>query len=1411
MNISGTYDIKRKVGISVLMGLLSLIFAPFGITSTLGEVTIDIPWSLVLPILVAMAYGWQYGTIAGLTGGALFPFLLWANNGWANLFTSLVFLCIYILSGFLNDTSFIKKIHKISFRLIVIILPSILILCFYYIFLFNTALSFNPPFWAQQTIQKIPDEILYSFAIKDSINILILVLVAESLFRLPFVCKILGLPAAEKMRENNKIFVASVLTAIFIWLLFAGLSFSLLKLTHTFFNNYSTLALLVIVSCGIFVSRMIFRFSESQIIIQSELNSSEKKYRELFEANKDGITIFHILPDGNLSNFIEMNEAAGAMLGYTKAELLKMKASDLEIESTDEKLNQRIQDLQTKGFSSFETVIKHKDGGNVPVEISVIRLNNDYPPVLMNITRDITERKLAEEKLKESETKYRQLYEFNQMPIAIFDVDTLNFLSVNNAWVAKYGYSKEELLSMTTLEISPESELERVKQSVRQISNGLENVGEYLHKKKNGQIIKVEIFRYDLVFEGKNAKLVFANDITEHTQAEEALQNSMQLLEKTMSSLLDAVFIIDAETVKIIDCNPAASTIFGYSRQEMLGKTTAFLHVDETSLDDFRQHLYSDMETTKEFMFLPEFRMKHKDGTVFFSEHSVVPLKNKHGQRIGWVSVVRDISERKQAEEELIKSKERYALVIDASEQGIWDWNVETNEVFYSEQWKKMIGYQDHELKNDFSTWVEHLHPDEREFCQQAVSSYLSLPDKHFVLEFRFRHKDGTYRWIHNKAASLKNNNGKVIRMFGAHTDITERKLSEAIFKDIVEKNPISIQILDMDGYPIQVNSAHTNLFGVKPPAGYSVLKDHQLLSLGFDEFFGRIKKGEVVYLPDTFYNVHDVDPSFPDSPVWVKAVGFTLNDNNGKPEKIVLMHENITERKNAEALLNDIIENNPMSIQIVDKKGYTLSENPAFIQLFGSVPPPEFSIFEDLKSKNPELENLIVRLKNGEIVHLPDTYFNAHDTVTEAPDIPLWIRALIFPLNNSKGKPGRFVFMHENITESKISEQELIKAKEKAQESDRLKSAFLANMSHEIRTPMNGILGFAELLKEPGLSGDEQQKYIRIIEKSGTRMLNIINDIVDISKIEAGLTKINLVETNINEQVEYLYTFFKPEVEAKGIKLSFKTTLSAKEATIMTDREKVYAILTNLVKNAIKYSKEGIIEIGYTRVEAQCIAPLLQFYVKDTGIGIPPDRQDAIFERFIQADIEDKMARQGAGLGLTITKNYVGMLGGKIWVESQEGKGSVFYFTLPYNTPSVDNKISKNTIVAGNAEIHVTTLKIMLAEDDEVSELLLKTTVKIFGKEIINARTGTEAVELCRQNPDIDLILMDIRMPELSGYEATRQIRGFNKNVVIIAQTAYGLSGDREKAIEAGCNDYIAKPINKDELLATIRKHCEK
>jgi len=378
--------------------------------------------------------------------------------------------------------------------------------------------------------------------------------------------------------------------------------------------------------------------------------------------------------------------------------------------------------------------------------------------------------------------------------------------------------------------------------------------------------------------------------------------------------------------------------------------------------------------------------------------------------------------------------------------------------------------------------------------------------------------------------------------------------------------------------------------------------------------------------------------------------------------------------------------------------------------------------------------------------------------------------------------------------------------AKEKAEESDRLKSAFLANMSHEIRTPMNGILGFAEILKEPNLSGEEQQECISIIQKSGTRMLNIINDIISISKVEAGQMEIVVSETNINEQIEYIYTFFKPEVENKGMQLYIKIGLPLNEAIIRTDREKLYAILTNLVKNAIKFTSEGSIEFGYRPVGDK---KSIEFFVKDTGIGIHKDRQEAVFERFIQADILDTMARQGAGLGLSISKAYVEMLGGKIWLESDPGKGSVFYFTIPYKNEQKAEGFVKYVLPVEHAANLEKNLEILIVEDDETSEKYLTKAVEMVGKKILKVRTGVEAVEACRKNPGIDIVLMDIKMPGVNGYEATRQIRKFNKDVIIIAQTAYGLLGDKDKALAAGCNDYLSKPIVGDDLQKLLQKYA--
>jgi len=544
---------------------------------------------------------------------------------------------------------------------------------------------------------------------------------------------------------------------------------------------------------------------------------------------------------------------------------------------------------------------------------------------------------------------------------------------------------------------------------------------------------------------------------------------------------------------------------------------------------------------------------------------------------------------------------------------------------------------------------------------------------------------------------------------------------------------------------------------------------------------------------------------------VYVSLNGRLVFDSEGKPNHIDGALRDITGRKQAEetlriseAQLHTILQSIPDLIWLKDLDGVYLSCNTMFERFFGTkegniVGKTDYD-FVDQKLADSFRENDMKAMAAGKPTSNEEWIIFADDGHRAFLD------TIKTPMYDSEGTLMGILGIGHDITERQRIEEELVLAKVHAEESDRLKSAFLANMSHEIRTPMNGILGFTELLKDPDLTGEEQKKFISIIEKSGERLLNIINDIVSISKVESGQMKVIASETDVNEQLKFIYSFFKPEVEQKGLQIFFEKKVPAKEAIVKTDREKVYAILTNLTKNAIKFTEHGFIEIGCEKKDT-----FLEFFVRDTGKGIRLEQKEIIFQRFMQGEGLLNRIYEGAGLGLSISKAYVEMLGGRIWVESEEGKGSVFYFTIPCDEKPQETKLIPGVDAREDEEVHIHELKILIVDDDETSDLLITTALKKMIDAPLHAKTGGEAVDACQNNPGIDLILMDIRMPVMDGYEATRQIRQFNKKVIIIAQTAYALTGDKEKALEAGCNDYTTKPIDILTLKRIIRKHLKK
>lgn len=541
---------------------------------------------------------------------------------------------------------------------------------------------------------------------------------------------------------------------------------------------------------------------------------------------------------------------------------------------------------------------------------------------------------------------------------------------------------------------------------------------------------------------------------------------------------------------------------------------------------------------------------------------------------------------------------------------------------------------------------------------------------------------------------------------------------------------------------------------------------------------------------------------------IWTEVKASLILDNNNKPMEILGVTRDISDRKaiSDELIkLSRAVEQSPTLIVITDIQGNIEYVNPKFTETTGYT-------LESIKGKNPRI------LKSGYTSNIE--YKSLWENISSGGEWRgefhnrrkdgtfYWEEASISSIKNAHGEITHYLAVKSDITEKKKIIDDFIIAKEKAEESDRLKSAFLANISHEIRTPMNGILGFAQLLKEPNVTGGEKKKYIKIIEKSGKRMLNIINDIVDISKIEAGLVELRISETNINEQLDYAYTFFKPEANKKGLQFERKAPLTDQEAILHLDREKLYSILLNLIKNAIKYTDQGTIEIGY-KLLTEDSQSFVEFYVSDTGIGIPEHQQKAIFERFIQADIVDRQAREGTGLGLSISKAFVEMMGGSLRLESNPEKGSTFYFTIPY-APLQPTLKTATVVKALNDYGIPNNLKILIAEDDKISQKLLTLILAPISRELLIAQNGEEAVNHCKANPDIDIIMMDIQMPIMNGFEATKQIRAFNTTVAIIAQTAFALAGDEEKIKNAGCNSYLNKPIKKENLFLAIKENIK-
>jgi len=463
-----------------------------------------------------------------------------------------------------------------------------------------------------------------------------------------------------------------------------------------------------------------------------------------------------------------------------------------------------------------------------------------------------------------------------------------------------------------------------------------------------------------------------------------------------------------------------------------------------------------------------------------------------------------------------------------------------------------------------------------------------------------------------------------------------------------------------------------------------------------------------------------------------------------------------------------------------------------------------DISVKEFIKMIHPEdssefNSSLHQTLKNGDSFDLEFKIINPNGR-------HWWCHATGGILTGNKGEPQTFEAQFRDISTKKQYEHDLIKSKEHAEESDKLKSAFLANMSHEIRTPMNAIIGFTQLLADPNIDEEKRLDFIKIIIHNSQSLIRLIDDIIDIAHIESGQVTITRSTCLVDDLLIELHKQFSESLLSLGKDhLELVLDLPPEQSPCQTDPLRLRQILSNLIDNALKFTNEGYIEIGYTNKEPG----QLVFYVKDTGIGIRKEKLSLIFGRFRQLEEAYTRLYGGTGLGLTITKSLVQILKGKIWVESVVGEGSTFYFSLPYK--SVKSKIHRESFKDNDdnfSQINWKGKVILIVEDEDFNYKIIHEYLYDTGASLIHAKNGKEAVKLFQDGAIIDLVLMDIRMPVMNGLTATKEIRKIDKKIPIVAQTAYAMENDKNLTIEAGCNDHLPKPLSRNKLLKVINQH---
>lgn len=1065
----------------------------------------------------------------------------------------------------------------------------------------------------------------------------------------------------------------------------------------------------------------------------------------------------------------------------------------------------------------------------------------------MKYSRVDQQRKDAEQALRASRDRYMSIFKSVHDGIILFDFKTRKITEYNPRLLEIFGFTDKDMESLDLNLYSAEDEgytLERAREYIKEASQGDPVSFEWRNITKSGERIwtlnSISIVQID----EKPYILLVTRKIDEQKKLERSLIESQEHFRALAENSPDVIMHFDRDH-RHLYVNSAVESQTGLtldlfqnkSHREMGIFPGELVKLWEGSLDEV-------FKTGKPTTIIFDIELGGRPTTFEWRLYPEIGASESVASVIG---VARDITANRDSQNALLRSEERLNLALSATNLGLWDWNLVNDEVYYSPIWFSMLGYGPDEFPGVVETWKSLQHPDDRDLSVKTVEEIIKNREDSFDIEFRLKHKNGTWTWIRSLGKAVGfDSEGNTTRLTGIHENINERKRGELVRQVLFDiSNAVNSTHSLAELYVIIRASLGrvvdtTNCF----LALYN--EDSDTLTLpfmedekdAFTEFPARktltsfvIRTGEAqlvdVERENELTRQGEIEPVGAPCISWL---GVPLK-HEGKTIGVFAVQSYIEEvyytRSDAELLefasdqialaidrrrrqdslrLNQerqrrVFESSPDPMIVVDSSALIIDFNSAFLEAFNVkaelVYGQKIFRFINKEQWRPSIKDFYQTWKKGYLKNLEYQVVRP-DGVTFDAEVSTGA------IYTSNGKPESMVLILKNISERKETERKILEAKYKAEESDKLKTAFLSNMSHEIRTPMNAIVGFSDLLSDEQLTPEERRDFIAQINQGADDLMRLIDDIIDIAKIEAGQVNVHISECFVKDLFKELQLMFIQNIKRSGkgqVSMRLCWDWPYNELALYTDPFRLKQILVNLLSNAVKFTDEGEIVLGLEEHKDGAY-----FYVKDSGIGIRPEKQKVIFDRFMQGHETKTKLYGGTGLGLAISKNLTEILGGSIGVDSMSGEGSTFWFILPRNEVPLKHEAALRT--PSNNLRSWEDKKVLIAEDDHSNYYFLFEALKDTGIQILWAKDGDETLDLFRENTDLNLVLMDINMPLKNGYDCTKVIKKERPDLPVIAQTAYAMSGEREISNEAGCDDYLAKPIKVSELLDTMARH---